>query len=91
MYLELVDIISITTTVFLFSFAFFLVFLKQKKSVNILLALFVIANALYIMAFLYWRLRNFLTDDLVYIAFLGEACGFVFGPLLFYYRSQWYR
>ena len=87
MYLELVDIIAIITTVLLLAFALFLVILKRRNSADILLALFIFSNALYILGFLYWRLHQYMPGQIEYVLFIAESCGYIFGPLLYFYTK----
>jgi len=82
-------IISIVTVFQLILFSFFLFTQKKgRRQSFILLSLFLLVNALYILNFLLPRIGTFLKTDFINFYFIGGSCGFLFGPLLFLYTRS---
>ena len=82
------DIIAIITVAQLLLFALFLLSAKKDRTPDkIALALFLLANGFFILDFLSFRYTNLIIPFSVNLFFIGNAFGFLFGPLLYLYTK----
>ena len=84
-----IDILAIVTTILLLVFSLFLITLNRIKKISqVLLALFLFSNALYIIDFLLPVLDGAFNIDTSSIKGIGFSFGFLFGPLLYLYTRS---
>lgn len=88
MNLYLIDIIAIITALSLLSLSLFqFTYNRGQRLSNIILGYFLLANALYVLSFLYFKVDRFIPDWMIYLGYFGISCGYMFGPLLFFYAT----
>jgi AraC-like DNA-binding protein len=86
---ELLDIISIFTSIQLTLFAVFLfTYPKGVQIRNKILSLFLISNALFIADFILSRFMVHLYFDYAYLFYIGMPFGLLFGPMLYFYTKS---
>ncbi|PIQ09702.1 MAG: hypothetical protein COW71_05035 [Ignavibacteriales bacterium CG18_big_fil_WC_8_21_14_2_50_31_20] len=93
MRLELLDIINIITIAPLFLYSGFLFFSKKANAKsNRFLSYFLFTNGVYLLNFLFVRLREQIDYNLIFFFYIGSSFSFIFGPsLLFYTKSIAYK
>lgn len=83
--IELTKTIGVVTCILLFIFSTFLLVRKRNKLSNVLLAIFLISNLLFI---LFYLLSISMPNSFnIWVAQLGFASGFLFGPTLFLFTA----
>ena len=81
-------IIATVTVILLFLFAFYLFTIKKRKLSNLLLAIFFLANGLYLIDYLLNPIQRVLNISLKWFDEIGLSFAFLFGPLIvFFIRS----
>ncbi len=89
MLITMSEIIGLVTLILLSIYTVFLFVVGRKKQIkNILLALFLLVNVLYLLGFLTPAINNFFQIDLLWFGYYGYATGFLFGPTLYLYTRS---
>lgn len=92
MQISVTDIIVVLTVLQLLVFSLILFIFKKSKGTNqLLLSVFLFADAMYLIGYLLFAFFNYIQPDGVHFFFIGTSFGFLLGPLLYLYTRSFVK